>query len=124
MYRPGLCWCCSSAKLAFSYSQWQLFFGMSDSPMINSAVGQQLQQAREQAMQQRLANRPVLLTAHVENLVANYYEMANMIDSQVGGAGGGSTARTVRCMRWACACSYVPAEAGVMAACSGHRRFA
>jgi hypothetical protein len=53
--------------------------------MLNSAVGQQLQQAREQAMQQRLANRPMLLTADVENLVANYYEMANMIDSQVGG---------------------------------------
>jgi hypothetical protein len=68
--------------------------------MLNSAVGQQLQQAREQAMQHRLANRPRLLTAHVEDLVANYYEMANMIDSQVGGAGRWlQHCAVVRCVR-------------------------
>lgn len=68
---------CSSAKLAFNYSQWQLFFGLSD-------MGQQLQAAREQALQGKLAERPQLLAAHVEELVANYYEIANMLGCQVG----------------------------------------
>jgi hypothetical protein len=81
---------CSSANLAFNYSQWQLFFGMADTPTITTAssssspnFSQTLQAARAQALQRKLAGRPQLLSAQVEELVANYYEIAHMLGCEV-----------------------------------------